>query len=336
MTDALPAKIEPQKTTLSLEIKHGRPLTSCHWAPQSQFVFFGAQDNLVHRLGVSSKSVVSLAGHDSWVRAFGSSLDGDVLYTGGYDGRLGFWPANADKPEPIRMCDAHQGWVRAIAVSPNGKQIASCGNDQCVKLWDATTGTLVREFRGHQSHVYNLAFLPGGSSLVSCDQKGVVNSWSLDTDEPRELLTVDALHTYDTTFRADIGGARSLALCSQGDRLALGGISKVTNAFAGVGETAIALVNLGEGKLERVLQSKDKHKGTMWGVAHHPSGFWIGLSGGGGGGWLTFWKDDAEHEFFKLKLKNDGRGMSLSPDRKQLVVAHADMHLRTYTLHGAA
>ena len=42
----------------------------------------------------------------------------------------------------------------------------------------------------------------------------------------------------------------------------------------------------------------------------------------------------SRREFFKLKLKHDGRGMSLSPDRTQLVVAHADMYLRTYTLRG--
>jgi len=335
MTDATPAKTDPQKTSLSLEYKHGRPLTACHWEPKSRFIFFGAEDNLVHRFELSSGTVISLAAHDSWVRAFGSSLDGEVLFSGGYDGRLIFWPAAAEKPEPLRAIAAHQGWIRAIAVSPDGRCIATCGNDLLVKLWDATEGTLIKEFKGHKSHVYNLAFSQDSSSLVSCDHKGVVNLWAIDSHEPRELLTVEALHGYDTTFRADIGGARGIALRSDGAQLALGGISNVTNAFAGVGETAITLVNLVEGKLDRVLQSKDKTKGTIWGVAHHPDGFWIGLSGGGGGGWLCFWKGDTDHEFFKLKLKSDGRGMSLSPDHTQLVVAHADMHLRTYALHGA-
>ncbi len=334
MSDAAPAKIDPEKTSLSLEYKHGRPLTACHWEPKSRFIFFGAEDNLVHRFQLSSKKVDSLAAHDSWVRAFGSSRDGEVVYSGGYDGRLIYWPALAEKPKPIRVIDAHQGWIRAIAVSPDGKHIATCGNDLFVKLWDANGGTQIREFEGHKSHVYNLAFSQDSSTLVSCDQKGVVNAWILDSYEPRELLTVKALHGYDTTFRADIGGARGIALRSDGAQVALGGISNVTNAFAGVGEIAVALVNLAEGKLDRILQSKDKTKGTIWGVAHHPQGFWIGLSGGGGG-WLTFWKGDSDHEFFKLKLKSDGRGMSISPDQTQLVVAHADMYLRTYALHGA-
>ena len=207
-----------------------------------------------------------------------------------------------------------------------------CGNDRLVKLWDAAQGTLVRTFAGHKSHVYNVAFAHDDASLVSCDLHGTVMSWAIDSQASAEVTTVAALHAYDTTFRADIGGARSVALRSDGGQVALGGITNVSNAFAGVGEIVVALVNVAEKKVDQLLQSKEKTQGAVWGVAHHPAGFWIGLSGGGGG-WLHFWKGDANHEFFKLKLATDGRGMSLSPDRRQLAVAHADAHLRMYALH---
>lgn len=335
MTDSASAKIVPDKTSLLLEHKHDRPLTSCHWDPKSRFVFFGAEDNLVHRFEVATSKVVSLAAHDSWVRALGSSLNGETIYSGGYDGRLIYWPAAADKPEPLRIIEAHQGWIRALATSHDGRHLATCGNDRLVKWWDATTGNLVKEFRGHESHVYNVIFSADSSHLYSCDLKGVVNSWSLDVDAPHTLATVEKLHHYDTTFRADIGGARSITLRNDGKQLGLGGITNVSNAFAGVGEIAVALLNLGEGKLDLLLESKDKTKGTTWGIAHHPDGFWIGLTGGGGGGWLYFWKGDTAQELFKLKLKYDGRGMSLSSDRAQIAVAHADQHLRVYRLHGA-
>lgn len=333
MTETSPLLVDPEKTTLVLEHKHGRPLTACHWEPLSRFVFFGAEDNLVHRLRLEDKSAAAFAAHQSWVRSFGSSPDGEVLYSGGYDGRLIFWPAAADSPEPLRIVPAHQGWVRALAVSPGGEYIATCGNDLLVKVWNAVDGSLLRQFAGHKSHVYNLIFLGDANSLVSCDLKGTVITWTFDSDEPRELLTVEALHKYDEGFRADIGGARSIALRTDGAQLALGGITNVTNAFAGVGEIAVALVGLAEAKLDRLLESKEKTQGTVWGIAHHPDGFWIGLSGGGGGGWLWFWREDSNQEFFKLRLKSDGRGMSIAPDRTQIAVAHADAHLRTYALH---
>ena len=326
------ASVNPQQTKLLQEYKLDRPLTSCHWDPQSRFIFCGAEDFLVHRINPTSGQKISLAAHDSWIRAFGSSVDGETLYSGGYDGRLIYWPASAEKPEPSRTIEAHQGWIRAIAVSPDGKSIATCGNDRMVKVWDPTSGTLVREFSGHTSHVYNLIYSQDSCQLISCDLKGVINAWALDSDAPRTLVTVAQLHGYDTTFRADIGGARSIALRGDGGQIALGGITKVSNAFAGVGEIIVALVNPADGKLDLVLQSKDKTTGTTWGLAWHPDGFWVGLSGGGGGGWLYFWKGDMAEEFFRLKLKNDGRGMSLSPDGKQVAVAHVDNHLRTYSL----
>ena len=326
------ASVDPKQTKLLQEFQLDRPLTACHWDPQSRYIFCGAEDFLIHRIELSSGQKISLPAHDSWVRAFGSSQDGQTLYSGGYDGRLICWPASAEKPEPTRMIEAHQGWIRAIAVSPDGQSVATCGNDRLVKVWDAASGTLIREFSGHASHVYNLIYSRDSLSLYSCDLKGVVNAWELNSDTPRTLVTVEQLHGYDTTFRADIGGARSIALRSDGGQIALGGITKVSNAFAGVGEILVALVNPADGKLDLVLQSKDKTVGTTWGLAWHPDGFWVGLSGGGGGGWLYFWKGDAPEEFFRLQLKNDGRGMSLSPDGTQLAVAHADNYLRTYSL----
>ena len=71
------ASVDPQQTKLLQEYKLDRPLTSCHWDPQSRFVFCGAEDFLIHRIDPASGQKISLAAHDSWIRAFGSSLDGD-------------------------------------------------------------------------------------------------------------------------------------------------------------------------------------------------------------------------------------------------------------------
>jgi WD40 repeat protein len=329
-------KIDPTKTHVALAHKHSRPLVACRWDPKSRYVFFGAEDNLVHRFDIASRSVTSLAAHDSWVRAIGCSPDGEFLYTGGYDGRLVWWPAGDEKPQPIRIVQAHEGWLRALAVSSDGEVIATCGNDNRVKLWEAD-GSVVAELSGHRSHVYNVAFHPSGETLVSCDLKGGLKEWDVAAAAlKRDLTPVATLYKYDTTFRADIGGARSIAFRRDGQQLALGGITNVTNAFAGIGEIAVVLVELVEGKIGLQLEAKEKIRGVAWGIANHPEGFWVGLSGGGGGGWLYFWKGDVKEEFFKLKLANDGRDMSLSPDGSRVAVAHADGNLRIYALHDKA
>lgn len=333
--------IQPDKTKLDSEHKHARPLTNCVWDPLSRFVFFGAEDNAVHRFDVGSQALARFEAHDSWTRAIDVSRDGKVLVTGGYDGRLAIWPADTADSKPISIVDAHQGWIRAVALSPDGQQIATCGNDRLIKLWSAKDLALVRQLPGHASHVYNAGFTKDGSRLLSCDLQGIVKSWMLSTsDDPAggeklaesaDIVKAETLAKYDTTFRADIGGARGLAFSEDGHTLALAGITNVTNAFAGVGEVAVVLVDWQEKKIKLQLECKDKQRGTAWGVAYHRDGYWIGACGGSGG-FLIFWKGDAAHEVYKMKLKNEARGMSLSPDGSKIAIAHADSHLRIYSL----
>ncbi|WP_164101921.1 WD40 repeat domain-containing protein [Candidatus Laterigemmans baculatus] len=326
--------IEPAKAHVELEHPHARPLTACHWDPLGRYVFFGAEDYGVHRFDVATKTAVPLMAHDSWVRGLGCSPSGEQLYSGGYDGRLVWWPAAAEKPEPIRVVDAHRGWIRELAVSPVGELVASCGNDNLVKLWNATDGSQVHEFSGHESHVYNVAFSPNGESLVSCDLHGKLKAWDLKSGKlQRDLGAAEALYLYDKSFLADIGGARCMNFRSDGNQVAVGGITKVTNAFAGIGEAVVVLVEAESGKVARQLEAKEKVHGTTWGIAHHSQGLWVGVAGGGGGGWLYFWNEEGEpQEIFKLKLKSPGRGMSLAADGLRVAVAHSDNHLRIYSL----
>lgn len=332
-TAALPA-VDPSKVHQVQEHKHARPLVACRYHPAGRHVFFGAEDNQVHRLDLEGKSIVPFSAHDSWVRAIGFSPDGQSLYSGGYDGRLMVWPASADKPEPTRVIEAHHGWVRALAAGGSAQHfVATCGNDQLVKLWNPDSGQLIVECRGHAHPVYNLALGSSGQTLVSCDLKGNLKEWNAQTGAClRDLSSAAALYKYDTTFRADIGGSRSIAISGDGKQLALGGITNVTNAFAGIGHPAIVLVDLAAGKVIRLLEAEQKLNGVAWGVAWHPAGFWIGLAGGGGGGWLYFFKPDATTEFFKFKLPSDGRDLSLAPDGRHVAVAHADKALRIYAL----
>ena len=57
--------------------------------------------------------------------------------------------------------------VRALLFAPNGLTLASAGNDQAVRIFEVSTGKLLRTFRGHAAAVQALAFSPDGKSLAS-------------------------------------------------------------------------------------------------------------------------------------------------------------------------
>ena len=359
--------IDPTKTHQTLEYKHGRPLLAVRYAADGEAIYFSAENTPPQRLvpgADGAEAVVSPleGGHDSWVMSIAVLPDGRGVVTAGYDGRLVWFDDAGETPQMVRAIEAHDGWVRSVAVSPDGRLLASCGNDRLVRLWDAADGSELAVLSGHESHVYEVAWRPDGSAVVSCDLKGVVKEWDPSAGVlRRDIATADALWKYDPTFRADIGGARSIGFNTAGSQLALGGITKVTNAFAGIGKPVIVLVDweqpavpdkadqaadtaasedastkakAAEATGVRQLLGKGAGDGVCWGVAWHPEGFWIGQAGGGGGGWLRFFQPDATEDFHAIKLPTNGRGMALSPDGTDVAVAMADGFLRVYGLHG--
>src|SRR4029079_12898998 len=131
-------------------------------------------------------------------------------------------------------------------------------------------------FAGHARHVYNVAFHPDGQQLASCDLLGTVKHWEAATGKLLRDFDSSVLHKYDTTFRASIGGARSMTFNKDGTQLALAGITNVSNAFAGVGNPAVVVFDWPAARRLPLLQPAQAFQGTMWGVVHHPEGYWIG------------------------------------------------------------
>jgi WD40 repeat protein len=319
---------DPTKTHVAKEHKHTRPLIACRFDPSGRFAFFAAQDNRVWRWEWAGETVVELAAHDSWVRAIGFHQANNLTLTGGYDGKLIWWNTDVEKPTPLRTVDAHAGWIRALRVSPDGQTVATCGNDNLVKVWRIDDGTLVHTLAGHARNVYNVAYHPDGKSLVSGDLMGLLLQWDLASGKQERELKMAALSKYDTTFMADIGGFHDLTFSPDGTRLAGCGITEVTNAFAGVGNPMVVVLDWAAGTEKTKHITKGKVQGVAWRVLFHPDQFLIGGSGGGGGGYLLFWKPEQAEEFHQLKLPNTLRDLDLHPDGVHLLSVHHDTKVR--------
>jgi WD40 repeat protein len=329
-------KAVPQDTHLVAEFKHASPLLSCRFDPSGQFVFATAYDNTIQRWHLASGKVAPLVAHDSWVRALAFHPSGSTLYSGGYDGRVIWWEITSEAPAAARTIEAHQGWVRAVAVSPDGNLLATCGNDNLVKIWSATDGTLFGDCIGHANHVYNVAFHPDGRTLVSGDLKGVVREWDVATCEQLRQFDAAALWKYDAGFGADIGGVRGISFSADRKLLACGGITEVSNAFAGIGFPLVVVIDVETGQARQQHVTEKKLKGPIWNVRYHRDGYVIGASGGHDGGHVLFWKIEQANEFFDFKLPDICRDFDLHPDQLRLATSHEDKSVRIWQMTAKA
>ena len=363
MNPQFPFTIDPAHCHLAREFKHTSPLIGCRFDPLGRVLFVSAQDSTLQRFDLFTGKTTAFVGHKSWVRGMAfvpeprdatrppasfpalDALAGGpgtlmppppavtpfTLITGDYHGNLLWWPGAAENPTPTQTVEAHAGWVRAVAVSPDGQTLASCGNDSLVKLWSVAEGKPIRTLEGHTSHVYNVVFHPDGNRLVSADQKGIIKDWNWRTGAVVREFEAKALYKYDNAFKADIGGVRGIAFNGDGSLLACAGITNVSNAFAGVGNPAVVLVDWKSWQPKQELKPAAAFQGTAWGVAFHPAGYIVG-AGGGNGGAIWFWKADAAASFHAVTVPQSARDMALSPDGTLIAVALPSGTAQVYSL----
>ena len=330
------APIDVTGTHVVAEFKHEVALTTCRLDPLDRFAFAGAEDFGVYRWqldgGNDSKTVFS--GHHSWVRSLDFSPDGEFLFTAGYDDRIGIWrTADEGQPRPVRMIQAHKGWVRWVRVSPDGTMLVSCGNDNLLKLWNLPEGDLIREFRGHERYPYAVVFHPDGQRLASFDLMGNIREWHIESGKQLRSLEAKFMWGFDQKFRADMGGARDMCFSQDGKTLAVAGLTKVTNAFAGVHNPMLLLVDWEKWEHRHKLTDAS-YRGMSWGIQFHPAGFLIavGAPQGGSKGTIWFWKPDEEKPFHTVTLSHCGRGLDMTSDARRVIVAQFDGLLRAWQL----
>ncbi|MBX3444750.1 MAG: WD40 repeat domain-containing protein [Planctomyces sp.] len=327
--DAAPPALDIKQAKVTSTWAHDRPLVTCRFDPLGRYVFCGAEDNTIQRFQLSDGAKTPLVGgHDTWVHALAFSKDGETLLSGGCEGRLVWWPAAAEQPQPARQVDAHHGWIRALAVSPDGTLVASAGNDAVIRLWNVADGSPVRELRGHARDIYSLLWHPSGEFLISGDLMGVIRQWDITADEPVKTFDAKDLHSFNGGQQVDFGGVRGLALSPDGRHLAAGGLHKASNPLGAVHEPLVLLFNWETQELVRSQTCEGITQGVIWRLCYLPDGTLVGASGGGNGGWLFFYNAESDKDIHRFQLPNILREMDVHPDGIQVATAHHDRNVR--------
>lgn len=100
-----------------------------------------------------------------------------------------------------------------VAFSPDGRLLATGASDGTVKLWEVSTGRVLRTLYGARNPV---VFSRDGRSLVTGDLRGLVTFWDVASGERREMRSIPYEGTFPV-FAVDIRPDGKFLVTGHGD-----------------------------------------------------------------------------------------------------------------------
>ncbi|MEH1786437.1 MAG: WD40 repeat domain-containing protein, partial [Nostoc sp.] len=128
----------------------------------------------------------------------------------------------------------------------NGQQLASASSDKTIKIWDVSSGKLLKSLTGHTHWVSSIAYSPNGQQLASASWDKTIKIWDVSSGQPLKSLTGHS----DAVI--------SVAYSPNGQQLASASSDKT-----------IKIWDVSSGKL---LKSLTGHSGGVISVAYSPNG----------------------------------------------------------------
>ena len=129
-------------------------------------------------------------------------LDRQIPSEGDEDFRGIEWNYLNSKISPrMTLIAVHEGGVNCLAVFPDQQRIATTGDRGFIRIWDVTTGDLLRSFHVHHRRIFSIAISPDGQWLAYGEEDYPHNSHVviIDPDSGAEL---GRLNEHPTTIRS--------------------------------------------------------------------------------------------------------------------------------------
>jgi hypothetical protein len=199
----------------------------------------------------------------------------------------------------------HPSVVYCAIYSPDGTRIVSGSSDETVRVWDASTGAVLRTLEGHTSSVWSVAFSPDETLIVSSsgDQTGITRIWDASTGA--------VLHTLE----GHTGSVHSIAISLDGTRIVSGSRDRTMRIW--------------DASTGAVLRTLKGHTSSVWSVAFSPDE--TRIVSGSGDQTVRVW--DAGTGAFLRTLEGHTswvRSVAFSPDGTRIVSGSDDRTVRVW------
>lgn len=236
------------------------------------------------------------------VHSLACSLDGKLLLTGGYDGKLTLWDTSARRD--IGSLLGHTNSILSIAFSPDGKRALSCSEDHTARLWELSNLSEAARLRIEDVHAKCGSFTPDGrTAVIGHGGKELFTLWHLPETGSQIAPSLGP----------EEGEVNCLAFSLDGRMAARGG-----GGFP-------IYVTVWEVETGRNVKQFSGHSGKIWCVAFAPDGRMA--ASGGDDGEVFLWAVFEEKHLRLSGAAASVRRIAFSPDGRNLLALSAEGEL---------
>ncbi|MEH2048127.1 nSTAND1 domain-containing NTPase, partial [Nostoc sp.] len=188
----------------------------------------------------------------------------------------------------VNTLEGHSSAVRSVAYSPNGHQLASASDDNTIKIWDVSSGKLLKSLTGHSKEVNSVAYSPNGQQLASASRDNTIKIWDVSSQKIIKTLTG---HSNEVKSVAYSPNGHQLASSSRDNTIkiwdvssgkllkSLTGHSKEVNSIAYspngqqlASASADKTIKIWDVNSQKILKTLTGHNDVVMSVAYSPSG----------------------------------------------------------------
>ena len=183
--------------------------------------------------------------------------------------------------------------ISEVTLSYDGRRMATAGDDHYVRIWDAKTGELQKEFHAHDDWVRGAVFNPMSDQIVTIGQDGQIKIWNLASLGSPIMV------------RDKVIGARKLVFSPDGTKFAVSGFDPAVYCF--------------DVNSQQLLYRFAAPSESMTALQFSPDATL--LAAGGRNGIVRIWRLDIGGVV--TNIKGDGRrvnALAFSPDGSQIAL----------------